>query len=454
MPTGDAEEVTDIPPWPSNRSSASSSVQASLPVGALAARLVSKFSTGFTLDEEERALFAQTLGESERLGCFAAFLNSMEARHFLEVRASFLAKADEHLSCGLAAGFVRAQAEDWLLATHGSAPAAGREMTLCAYGLPMQLLVSAAHEVIHMQRGGNAASHLDYDLPAVRLVLLHVFVEAAWRVWRAWALSVLRTLPRPSAAVTPRSARGAADQTSAAPHSVRLPRGGGEGGGDGVEPPSADEFEEMHRKLLKWHQSQRKSIQLGGRAALRHVVTKVKYWGFANAAEFYAFCDQHARQCVSQTDLRRALSELRVEHVDVRSILQLSPRVQSRNGMEHEVQLSDVDFVRLFSWNSFYHSDSTGVYLGELPAFAALAHARRIRDQVTKRTLARVAAEEPHAKTEQSSGPLLAQPAQHLARSLALSRAPRAGLPTCLRRHAHFRHTRPFEHGQGLGFRV
>ena len=48
----------------------------------------------FTLDEEERALFAQTLGESERLGCFAAFLNSMEARHFLVVRASFLAKAD------------------------------------------------------------------------------------------------------------------------------------------------------------------------------------------------------------------------------------------------------------------------------------------------------------------------------------------------------------------------
>jgi hypothetical protein len=386
--------------------SLTSSGYASLASEELAARLLCKFSTGFTLDEEERVLYTQTLGQREKLGCFTAFFNSMDAPQYLAARASFLATADDHLSCGLASGFVRAQAEGWLLQQHGTAPVAAREMSLCAYGLPMQLLISAAHQIVAMQRGGNAASHLDYDVPAVRLVLLHIYVEAAWRVWRSWALSVLRSLSAPPAAATPRSARGAA--SAAFQHPPRLPHptrsGDEEGGGDGVEAPSADEFEEMQRRLLKWHQRHKQTIKLGGRAALRHVVEKVKFWGFANAAEFYAFCDRRARQAVSLTDLERALRDLRVEHLDARSILRLSPRARSRNGMDSEVELTDLDFVRLFSWQNggqnFYHTDSTGVFLGELPAFAALAEARRCRSQIIKRTHARVADEEPG----QSSG--------------------------------------------------
>ena len=387
--------------------SPTSSGYASLPSEELelAARLLCKFSTGFTLDEEECVLYAQTLGQREKLGCFTAFFNSMDAPQYLAVRASFLATADDHLSCGLASSFVRSQAEGWLLKQHGTAPAGAREMSLCAYGLPMQLLISAAHQVVAMQRGGNAASHLDYDVPAVRLVLLHIYVEAAWRVWRSWAISVLKSLPAPPAAVTLRSARGAA--SSAIPHPPGLPHpvrsGDEEGGGNGVEAPSADDFEEMQRRLLKWHQRNKQTIKLAGRAALRHVVHKVNYWGFANAAEFYAFCDRRARQAVSLTDLERALRDLRVEHVDARSILRLSPRAVSRNGMDNE-ELTDLDFVRLFSWQNgcqnFYHTDSTGVFLGELPAFAALAEARRCRSQIIKRTHARVADEEP----AQSSG--------------------------------------------------
>ena len=168
----------------------------------LATRIVSKFSAGLTLDEEESMLFAQTLGQGDKLSCFTAFFSSMSPSHYLEVRLGFLHTAGEHLGCNTAADFVREQALEWLLIKHTAAPTGADIMKQCNFGLPLQMLISASHDAVNMKRGGSATQRLEYDLVAVRIVLLHIFVETVWRVWRSWALTLIKSIA--AASPTPR----------------------------------------------------------------------------------------------------------------------------------------------------------------------------------------------------------------------------------------------------------
>jgi len=120
------------------------------------------------------------------------------------------------------------------------------------------------------------------------------------------------------------------------------------------------------------------------------VIQEIRARGFGDASTFYAFCDRLARQFVCATDLQRALKDLDITGVDARSILQLSKKLESRNGMPHEPQLADLEFVKLFSWQHYYRTDATGVYLGHLPAYTALAEARRHSKEIIERMLRHV----------------------------------------------------------------
>ena len=364
-----------------------------LSVHEMATEVIGKFSAGFTLDEEERSLFTQTLGQSEKLSCFAAFFSCMRPEDYLAVRSTFLDTAGQHLGCGMASQFVREQAACWLLTRHASAPLCKERMGN-HFGLPLQIVCSAAHDVLEMHRGGKASSHVDYDLTAIRLVLLHIFVEVVWRAWRAWALDLVRSIATPSL-VTSRSK----NSRSRSPPKGHVDFDGGVG--DSTHAHANDEYEAMKHRLETWHQQKtgvshaqirsaepsphgRQRILLKGKEALRHVIKEIRARGFGDASGFYAFCDRNGRQFVSLKELQRALKDLEIAFVDARSIMLLSTKMQTRNGMEHEPQLGDLDFVRLFSWEDYFRSDATGVYLGHLPAYVALSEARRQRGEIIK----------------------------------------------------------------------
>ena len=403
----------------------------------LATRIVSKFSAGLTLDEEESMLFAQTLGQGDKLSCFTAFFSSMSPSHYLEVRSGFLHTAGEHLGCNTAADFVREQALEWLLIKHTAAPTGADIMKQCNFGLPLQMLISASHDAVNMKRGGSATQRLEYDLVAVRIVLLHIFVETVWRVWRSWALTLIKSIAaaRPNPRRRPMSAHfsrvsssssgfhGMLDSPRVAISHVQesqchlsttiLPCGGLEdnGGREGVSrdddegvyseaTSAAGDFDEMKCKLLMWrnenlrhrplnggcvelgageaggtprargaqHLAQKHQVRLllKGDRARKHVIEQIVARGFGDAADFYVFCDRRDKHFVGQSELERALNDLGIVGVDARSILELSPKVHSRNGMDSaalkvqsrnytadELQLADLDFIRVLRYSVY-----------------------------------------------------------------------------------------------------
>jgi hypothetical protein len=88
--------------------------------------------------------------------------------------------------------------------------------------------------------------------------------------------------------------------------------------------------------------------------------------GFGDAADFYVFCDRRDKHFVGQSELERALNDLGIVGVDARSILELSPKVHSRNGMDSaalkvqsrnytadELQLADLDFIRVLRYSVY-----------------------------------------------------------------------------------------------------
>ena len=373
-------------------------------------------------------LFAQTLGQGDKLSCFTAFFSSMSPSHYLEVRLGFLHTAGEHLGCNTAADFVREQALEWLLVKHTAAPTGADIMTQCNFGLPLQMLISASHDAVNMKRGGSATQRLEYDLVAVRIVLLHIFVETVWRVWRSWALTLIKSIA--AASPTPRRRpmsahfsrvsssssgfHGMLDSPRVAISHVQesqchLPTTISKNSttilneDEGVyseATSAAGDFDEMKRKLLMWrnenlrhrslnggcvelgaggaggtprargaqHLAQKHQVclLLKGDRARKHVIEQIVARGFGDAADFYVFCDRRDRHLVGQTELERALNDLGIVGVDARSILELSPKVHSRNGMDSaalkvqsrnytadELQLADLDFIRVLRYSVY-----------------------------------------------------------------------------------------------------
>ena len=432
----------------------------------LAERVMAKFSAGFSLDEEERELFSQTLGHPDKLGCFTAFLSCMDEQQFRELKMSVLAAADSHLGDGIATDFSREQAESWLFGTHSTSPVGAAAMVSCNYGFPFQVLVSATHDVIHTKRGGRASSLVAFDQAAARLMLLHLFVESAWKAWRAWALGLLETdafvLRTPSVPAHGGSEAADADQHSgddddaeanvrsvdvavhlagtahslagdgagdvlAAGSSSRPAEGSGGTAGAahgkaGSAVADTDEFGAMRQRLHSWHlrhvrhrvlnggevslgsESAGRLPQLTGQAALRHVIHELKARGFQDAAAFYALCDRNIRQRVSERELARALKALGIARVDARSILRLSSKCGSRNGIEAESEVEDIDFCRLFSWDRFYHTDASGVFLGQEAAYVTLTRARQNRRAIAARIFENMAVMDAGARPCEGGG--------------------------------------------------
>ena len=432
----------------------------------LAERVMAKFSAGVSLDEEERELFSQTLGHPDKLGCFTAFLSCMDEQQFCELKMSVLAAADSHLGDGIATDFSREQAESWLFGTHATSPVGAAAMVSCNYGFPFQVLVSATHDVIHTKRGGRASSLVAFDQAAARLMLLHLFVESAWKAWRAWALGLLETdafvLRTPAVPAHGGGEAADADQHSgddndteanvrsedvavhlagtaqmlagdgagnalAAGSSSRIAEGsrgaaGAASGKAGSAVADTDEFGAMRQRLHFWHlrhlrhrvlnggeislglESAGRLPQLTGKAALRHVIHELKARGIQDAAAFYALCDRNIRQRVSERELAHALKALGISRVDARSILRLSSKCGSRNGIEAESEVEDIDFCRLFSWDHFYHTDASGVFLGHEAAYVTLTRARQNRRAIAERIFENMAVMDAGARSCDGGG--------------------------------------------------
>jgi hypothetical protein len=84
--------------------------------------------------------------------------------------------------------FVREEAFTWVLERHSRNPVNSDFMERCGFGRPLQTIVSAAYEVTSgFERGGRSSEGYgprSYDIIALRLLILHSFVETCWRVWQ------------------------------------------------------------------------------------------------------------------------------------------------------------------------------------------------------------------------------------------------------------------------------
>jgi hypothetical protein len=190
------------------------------PPAELAWRLISKFSTGFGLSSQEFTAYSRTFVEKSRLKCFVGFINVMGDDRWLEVfffsycvfsnprvvsilRLFLTLKHDDDLqvqnrfledaakSHGVdseAKLFVREEAFTWVLERHSRNPVNSDCMERCGFGRPLQTIVSAAYEATSgFERGGRSSEGYgprSYDIIALRLLILHSFVETCWRVWQ------------------------------------------------------------------------------------------------------------------------------------------------------------------------------------------------------------------------------------------------------------------------------
>ena len=323
--------------------------------------------------------------------------------------------------------FVREEAISWVLERHGQNPINHDCMSRCGFGTPLQTLVSASYEVTSgLGRGGRASQALgsgSYDTVALRLLILHSFVETCWRVWQdmihqealkdeadaatnnrslkyhydngwkkhaTWGFgsikteNVSRTVLPWSAPENPRQPPPLALGQYVSPLAKRVRPGwsrsdiGRPVSGrpiSGQRPFSATTalpspeytrlFPPNQRHRLETNalaQGTRQAEAVVGYEALGYIRDELSRSVFANVAEAFAWFDLDRRQLVSISELDVGLKNLSILGVDVASIFALCRDVQLKYGTR-EPEIGEFQFARLFQWNDQLVSSGKGLLL-------------------------------------------------------------------------------------------
>jgi len=297
--------------------------------------------------------------------------------------------------------FVREEAFSWMLERHSRNPVNKDCMVLCGIASPLQTLVSAAYEVTSGLGGSGVASPLvvgRYDIVALRILILHSFVETCWRVWREMITRAslqseeIRSSGLGTAAVlgsraTPRPLLPWSQPTNLERLSVTrqyvspLAKRVRPGSSNNISRPFSGEFQrkgedttEKYAPMLPPSQPQRieanaqtrtthkNNVLMQGYNALGYVREELSRSVFANIAEAFAWFDLDRRRFVSLSEVDIGLKNLRIFDCDVVSIFALCSNVQLRYGTR-EPEIGEIQFARLFQWNDQLTSDGKGLLL-------------------------------------------------------------------------------------------
>ena len=332
--------------------------------------------------------------------------------------------------------FVREEAFSWMLERHSRNPVNKDCMVLCGIARPLQTLVSAAYEVTSGLGSSGVASPLvvgRYDIVALRILILHSFVETCWRVWQEMIKRAslqseeIRSSGLGTAAVLGSRGLGGYDPQTAATHRPLLPwsqptnlerlsvtrqyvsplaKRVRPGSSNNISRPFSGEFQrksedttEKYSPMLPPSQPQRieanaltrtthkSNVLMQGYNALGYVREELSRSVFANIAEAFAWFDLDRRRFVSLSEVDIGLKNLRIFDCDVVSIFALCSNVQLRHGTR-EPEIGEIQFARLFQWNDQLTSDGKGLLLCGEPYYDASHRAQQQQRRIIEKVKA------------------------------------------------------------------
>ena len=334
----------------------------------------------------------------------------------LQVQNRFVEDAAKTHGMGLEAQtFVREEAFSWVLQRHAQNPVNGDCMHSCGIGKPLQALLSALYEISSAILSRNKAlpsiDNPGQDILALRVLILHSFVETCWRMWQEmiaracledggisfrvlslsdqgdrasddvmWSHATHSTAQPTSLPVMP--GRQSEDighpvalrqyisplakrvrPKSSTPQYGRVLSGGMQrplsGRTGNVRPFSAriSASTPDHVRLLPPNDTNAATYQV-----LERVRNEMSCSAFTNVAEAFVWFDLNRRQFLNVSEIDIGLKNLGILDVDVASLFSLCSDVQLKHGTD-EPEISELQFIHLFQWDNQVSSNSKGLLI-------------------------------------------------------------------------------------------